>query len=271
MEVPFVTPALVQRLRQREIDGAHARQQAVANLPGNPYRASAQVFGSTIAVKFNHPDMAGKNRVMGLCADSIDQLDDILDFYRRHDIACSLYAYEDDFADQHRLTLMAKGVYQTGTNTTLYGLPPVEEIEPPAGVNVVEAGPQNFDLFMDLFRQGNEFGPASWTLNEAFERAENSQSTYHLYIAYLNAIPAAVASLNIAADIGSLAAASTLPTKRRHGCQSALIHHRLRQSALAGCDLVLGNAAPFSSSRHNMERAGLRLACYGSSWRDGGE
>ena len=69
--------------------------------------------------------------------------------------------------------------------------------------------------------------------------------------------------MDIRDGIGHLTAGATLPQFRRRGCQKALIERRLADAHEEGCDLALGNAAPYSGSRHNMERAGMRTAVLG--------
>ncbi len=50
--------------------------------------------------------------------------------------------------------------------------------------------------------------------------------------------------------------------------QTALIHRRMQVAAESGYEVVVSSACLFSSSHNNLERAGLRPACFGSSWRD---
>jgi GNAT superfamily N-acetyltransferase len=116
----------------------------------------------------------------------------------------------------------------------------------------------------------DRFGVQSWRQNQVrqFEILENTQPGYHLFIAALDRTPAAVGSLNIRDGIGSLVAAATLPAFRRQVCQAALLQWRLDEARAAGCDLIVGNAALFSPSQRNLERAGLRPVFFDLSLSD---
>jgi hypothetical protein len=73
-------------------------------------------------------------------------------------------------------------------------------------------------------------------------------------------------------EVGSLNAASTLPSHRNRGAQSALIAARARQAIAEGCRWLVaeaGSPAPGASnpSLDNMRRAGLRDLYVRQNWR----
>jgi hypothetical protein len=57
-----------------------------------------------------------------------------------------------------------------------------------------------------------------------------------------------------------LGGASTLPTFRRRGLQTALQHARLKLAARDGCDLAMTITQPGSTSQRNAERRGFCVA-----------
>ena len=59
--------------------------------------------------------------------------------------------------------------------------------------------------------------------------------------------------------IARLCGAATLPPHRRQGVQTALLHHRLRDAANAGCDLGVVTTLPGSKSQENVQRQGFEL------------
>ncbi len=71
--------------------------------------------------------------------------------------------------------------------------------------------------------------------------------------------PAGGASMRIHAGIAQLCGAATLPGHRRHGVQTALLHHRLALAATSGCDLAIVTTAPGSKSQENVQRLGFEL------------
>lgn len=56
------------------------------------------------------------------------------------------------------------------------------------------------------------------------------------------------ATLSLRGDLATLAGMSTLPTERGQGVQRALVAHRLRFAADAGCELAVAQADPGSQS-----------------------
>jgi predicted acetyltransferase len=67
--------------------------------------------------------------------------------------------------------------------------------------------------------------------------------------------------------VALLAGASTVPSARRQGAQSALLHARLRHASTQGCDIAMMGAAPGSDSQRNAERQGFRVAYTRIKWR----
>lgn len=86
------------------------------------------------------------------------------------------------------------------------------------------------------------------------------------YLAEIEGQPVASGSLAIAGDVALCAGASTLPSARRRGAQLALLDHRLRDAARAGCTLAMMCARPGSGSQRNAERHGFRIAYTRIKW-----
>jgi GNAT superfamily N-acetyltransferase len=60
--------------------------------------------------------------------------------------------------------------------------------------------------------------------------------------------------------VAELCSASTVPTFRGRGVQTALIHARLAAARHAGCDVAMVVTSPGTSSQRNVERTGFQLA-----------
>jgi GNAT superfamily N-acetyltransferase len=73
-----------------------------------------------------------------------------------------------------------------------------------------------------------------------------------------DARPLGCASLTIRDGLATLGSMTTLPSERRRGVQAALINHRLRLAAEAGCDLAASSSVPANASERNLVRAGFR-------------
>ncbi len=70
--------------------------------------------------------------------------------------------------------------------------------------------------------------------------------------------PLGCASVTIRDGLATLGAMTTLPSERGRGVQAALVAHRLRLAAEAGCDLVASSTVPANPSERNLARAGFR-------------
>lgn len=68
-------------------------------------------------------------------------------------------------------------------------------------------------------------------------------------------------------DVALLAGASTIPSGRRQGAQTALLDARLRLAANEGCTLAIMGALPGSQSQRNAEKNGFRVAYTRTKWQ----
>ncbi|MFC3690476.1 GNAT family N-acetyltransferase [Aquipuribacter hungaricus] len=82
-------------------------------------------------------------------------------------------------------------------------------------------------------------------------------------LALLDGRPVGCGSLTVVEDEGTttgwLGAAATVPSARRRGVQTALVRHRLRLAAVAGCDVVGVTASVGSTSARVLQRCGAVL------------
>lgn len=82
-------------------------------------------------------------------------------------------------------------------------------------------------------------------------------------LALLEGRPVGCGSLSVmrtaAGTTGWLGAAATVPDARRRGVQTALVRHRLRLAAEAGCDLVGVTASVGSTSTRVLQRCGFAV------------
>ena len=257
-----LTTELVARMNRFFKDSAVARARLCEGLDGNPLGASLQSFGEAVAIKYLDGGPIHANQVFGLEADDLGPLDAILRFYREDGLRCGLQVDTHVIEPEAARRLAEKQVLVTSLISTQYGAltaaPP-----PPPGVTVSQVSDEARDDCLHLFLDVFEVPPEEREGLLLTERLESSQPGSRLYIASVDGVPAAAAALDIRDGIGHLTAGATLPQVRRRGCQAALIQQRLADAQQEGCDLALGNAAPFSGSRHNMERAGMRTAVLG--------
>ena len=88
----------------------------------------------------------------------------------------------------------------------------------------------------------------------------------HCLFAQIQDTLAAIAILYIHEGVGYFATGATLPVWRGYGCQRALLEARIAIAATEGCDLISGQTGITTTSQHNMERVGLRIAYTKALW-----
>ena len=70
--------------------------------------------------------------------------------------------------------------------------------------------------------------------------------------------PVGCATVTIRDGLATLGGMTTVPAERRRGVQGALITHRLRVAAEAGCEFAVSSTVPANPSERNLVRAGFR-------------
>ena len=94
---------------------------------------------------------------------------------------------------------------------------------------------------------------------DAIFRDMSSIAGFRRYLATVDGVAAAAASMRIDGTLAQMAGAATLPAFRRRGLQTALTLHRLADARAAGCDLAVVTTAPGSKSQENAQRRGFEL------------
>ncbi len=86
-------------------------------------------------------------------------------------------------------------------------------------------------------------------------------------IAELAGEPIAAGLVFIENGVALLAGASTIPTARKQGAQSALLAARLQHAVQHGCELAMMCALPGSPSQRNAQRNGFQIAYTRTKWK----
>jgi GNAT superfamily N-acetyltransferase len=97
--------------------------------------------------------------------------------------------------------------------------------------------------------------PNPWP--QVYERLAGTHAR-QLFVAEIDGVAVANASLHISAGAGWLRGALVTPQARGRGIQRALIAARIRAAIEAGCDLVGAQAEPGETSARNLNALGLR-------------
>ncbi|HWI64291.1 MAG TPA: GNAT family N-acetyltransferase [Symbiobacteriaceae bacterium] len=262
MRLPVVTSELVHRFEHVWAAFWTAHLTGIRRQPGNPLGVDVERFGGAIALRAR--GAAGDpwlNRILCLQEEDSGQLPLLLAFYREQGLTAHLEVCPGLTGPGLLGALAAQGCRQTEFHSVTYGLPSAELTAVP-GVDVF-AEPEP-ELFLRTLLTG--FGaPEAEPLDGMRHWCE--APGFRRYLACVEGQPAGAAVLYIRDGIGYMANASTRPDMRGRGCQTALLRQRIADAAALGCELVMGMAAFGSTSQHNMERAGLRLAYTKSTYR----
>lgn len=270
MHIPVLTDQRIHSIVQSEVAYMSSRLTSVQEQFSNSGIQTAR-FGNALA--FVTQSLAGDpiyNRVIGLTTQEKGSIEPLVAWYAQHGIPCriDLCPYQ---ADQDLLLSLAKhGLYQSRYDMILYGMPSPHISPLPPHIVVRTIHPQEVDLFSDLFVQGflesHEGLDIDLRLCGEYVKGLYGRSGWHHYLAWVQETPAAIALLYIQDQIASLIAGTTVPQFRGRGCQTALIQQRSADAAHAGCTLLVTQTQVGTTSQHNMERAGLRLAYTRAIW-----
>jgi GNAT superfamily N-acetyltransferase len=248
---PLVTEELVRRLERA---GGVFMLGWLRGFPG----VSLERFGDASApVCPARPELDFVNRVIDLFPEDADRVEAIVAHYRQHEVRPWFELAPAKGFERLAARLVEAGAAQTGFYSALCGLPSGASDD-----RIRELGPGEAPAFAEVRMraygvEGDREPVAQWATGERF----------HLYLAELDGKPVATAALVVSDGVGYLADAATLPEFRGRGLHGALIRHRLAAAAEFGCDVV-GSVAEFdSTSQHNLERAGLRMAYTKAVWR----
>lgn len=255
--------ALVERLVEAERRCQIDWVQAIADLPGNPYRAAVGRFGGATATVCGGVPAEVLNRVFGFRVDDAPMLDEIVRTYEEHgaspvfDIAPTTVT--PFWEGPNTLSALTRaGFRQAAFHQLLYRPLTAPALAPPSGGDTVEgvvvreAGRDEAEAFSQLYASawGDPGVGLVWLDHPAFT----------CYIASVDGTDAALGVLHVAGGTASMANALTAPALRGRGSQTALLRRRLADAARAGCDLAVSQCRPGSVSQRNQLRAGFSIA-----------
>lgn len=269
MAILHVSAGLIVRVDRFGASFNAARFGVVATLPGNPFGVEVRHFGDGgVAVKVRHPLLRGKNRVYGFRADDLGLLEELLAWYKADELACTLHIPHRAITRELFQGLTRAGLWSPGSGTVPVVVPNAGELISLPEIRVRRSGPEEKELYLDLFQGAFAAWPEQEPEYRAFQWAEDTLLGGARYIAEIAGEPVGMASFPIIDGTGYFGAAGTLPGHRRRGVQAALIQQRLHDASLLGCDLVIGGGSLDTTTFRNQERAGLRLIPAGSVWRE---
>jgi ribosomal protein S18 acetylase RimI-like enzyme len=240
-----------------------SRMRVLERIPGNPIGIAYRWIDETaVALAARLPAFS---RVVGLDRTHAHQIESLVLWYREQGIAPTFEMVPGMCDAGLGRELARLGFYQSAFHASLIAEPAVAgplEDDGIEAVTTVEA----MEDYLAAYVAGWKFGAQDHAQFKANVRPWLEQAGWSLYLARVNGVPAAAATLYLHDGVGYLADAATDPAYRGRGLQAAMLRRRIRDAAKAGADLVFSGAEPFSTSHRNMERAGLRLQFMRSKW-----
>jgi GNAT superfamily N-acetyltransferase len=269
MSLPIMTPQLAHRIEQNDIDYSLSRLDGMRQAAGNPLAIDIKTYGSAVAFRIKTwPDFWYGNKVLGLEPSDENHLDEIVDFFEQPNLDFRFEISPANLNSKLASQLHRLGFCQMSFNTAVYGQPS-SEIKTPTReqINVREAGPDEIDLFLDLYQDGFELPRFHADERQAVHSwLKHARANLYLCLAYMDKQPAGVGVLYMKDGVGLLADAATLPKFRGRGSQTAMIQHRIAHAAERDCDLLTSFVEFGSVSHLNLERSGLRVAYTKAMW-----
>lgn len=273
MTFPIMTRDIAFQLEQSRADFIESWLQGLREQPGNPYGVDVRRIGNARAfVARSLAEIGLFNQVIGFGSQDKELLDEIIDWYcehgvKRYRLDVNPYSASPDFLAH----LASHEFFQSSFQTYMCGLPTSDPPFASTAVAIREVAYSEVDLFADIHVEGFR-EVLSHLPEETVRRYRESTkvlsrlSGWHLYLVLVNDTPCGIGMLYIQNGIASLAGGATLPQFRQHGCQTAVLRHRMIVAAYTHCSLVVGQASVGSTSQQNMERLGVRTAYTGTLW-----
>jgi GNAT superfamily N-acetyltransferase len=198
------------------------------------------------------------------------ELEKLEDFFKQRN--APVFHEVSPMADASLLELLNNRHYQPIELTSVMYLP-LEEKD-------FSIAPKNEQIKVRIIEKGEEkmwaqTSAAAWAtampeLGEFmldFSEISASSAGAFPFIAESGGKPIATGSLFIYDGVAILAGASTIPSARRQGAQTALLEARLRFAAERGCQLAMMGASPNSQSQRNAESNSFRITYTRIKWQ----
>lgn len=257
------TTAFVERLIAAERQCLVDWLTAMAALPGNPLDIVIEQFGHTTALICGRIPAEVFNRVIGLSVHDMDHIPAILDLYAVHGAKPTFdlnpYAMPPFWETPNLMPMLAaRGFYQGAFHQLLYATPIAGLSALPDAVTIRDVTVADADIFARVYEQ-------VWGDSTAV-RVLIGKSHFRCYLACVDQVPAALGILHVADGVGSMANALTIPAFRGRGCQIALLQRRIHDAAQMGCNLLVSQCRPGSSSQNNQMRVGFKIAGTKAWW-----
>jgi hypothetical protein len=264
VNTPFLTKELAQRLITAERDCYVDWVRAMEAQPNNHFGIAVRTFGQATAIVCSKVPAEIWNRVFNFTPDELELLPEIIAFYHDHKaqllLDLSPYTTPAHWHIPHLTYVLAQqyGMFQASFHQMLYEIPTLDVPPTPEHIVIKDVDVAEIPDFERVYETvwGNGLEISVLV----------GQPNFRCYMAYIDEQPAALGVIHIRDGTASMANGLTAPALRGKGCQTALLYHRIKQAALEGCDLLVSQCAPGSTSQNNQLRTGFQVAGTKAWW-----
>lgn len=182
------------------------------------------------------------------------------EFFANYDLAPELSLCP--LADPSLLQHLAAGGYRVDMfmHTWVREISPAEDFHLPRGIVICPASYDEATLWTRVAFKGGLDSEEAEPGRSAVIAAYPYMAHTTCYLAWVDGEAAGAGTLSLHGGLAELFGASTRPSFRNRGVQSALLAGRLAEAQRLGCDLAMVHTEPGSASQRNVERMGFRLA-----------
>jgi len=255
---------LIRRTIETEVAYTLSRMGVLARLDGNPVGIAHRAVGHGWALMACHLPVPSFNAVIGLEAGDAGEIEALLQWYRENDVTpqVEIVPGHEDAALTRELARL--GCHHSGFHASMIARSGDAAAPDPAIHIARVTDDAALEDFLDAYIAGRELPDGAGFKRNV--RPWLHEPGWSLFLGRADGRPAAAAVLYLRDGFGYLADATTDPSFRGRGLQTALLAHRLRYAAEHGASYVSSGATFLSSSHRNMARAGMTLQFVRAIW-----
>jgi ribosomal protein S18 acetylase RimI-like enzyme len=259
------TLELIRRTIDVEVGYTRSRMRVLEQIDGNPIGIASRKAGRNgWALMARHLPVPSFNAVIGLEAGDEDALEPVLQWYRDHAVNTQIEIVPGLEGEKLMRELARLGYHQSGFHVSVIARPG-DAVAPDATIQVERVSDEaTLEDFLDAYIAGRSLPDG-----EGFKRNVRpwlGLPGWSLFLGRIEDKPAAAAMVYLRDGFAYLADATTDPTFRGRGLQTALLAHRLRHAAAQGAEFACSGASFLSTSHRNMVRAGMTLQFVRAIW-----
>lgn len=252
----------------RTLDRAEARAWRTREERAGGMGINVRDFGGPVGfVSALHPS-PDVNRVLGLTADDVGSLPDVLAWFAEQNVPPRIDVAEPTSSPALAAALRDAGLVPLGEGAQAVVMTgrPRRYAPPPEPKRVRRVMGDDVDRYLALRAQIEPVGEDEQVRREIVALATQQLSGVHRYVAQVDGEIVAWAEAHMLDGTLHLTGAATVADHRGAGCHSTLVRVRILAGIAEGCRTAQATVPPASEAQRNIERAGLAPAYVRRVW-----